>query len=106
MEEVAAVPKLVHGPCLYNLVKAGKSPDVPLDDAEAMGYRLVIVPGLLFKTMIHAGDAMLAELKATRRHPEVGGLTVRDAFARVGAAEWDAYRTRFREEEAPRAAAE
>ena len=105
MEEVAAVPKRVNGPCLYNLVKAGKSPDVPLDDAEAMGYRIVIVPGLLFKTMIHAGDAALAALKAERRHPEVGGLTVRDAFARVGAAEWDSYRTRFREDE-QRAAAE
>ena len=85
-------------------MKAGKSPDVPLDDAEAMGYRIVIVPGLMFKTVIAAGDAALAELKATRRHPEVGGLTVRDAFARVGAAEWDAYRTRFRSEETKSAA--
>ncbi len=105
MEEVAAVPKRVDGPCLYNLVKAGKSPDVTLDEAEAMGYRLVIVPGLMFETMIAAGDAALGALKAARRHPEVGGLTLRDAFARMGAAEWDAYRTRFRDV-ASRAAAE
>ncbi|HET6182277.1 MAG TPA: isocitrate lyase/PEP mutase family protein [Acetobacteraceae bacterium] len=105
MEEVASVPKRVNGPCLYNLVKAGKSPDVGLDDAQALGYRLVIVPGLLFKTVMKAGDAALATLKQTRRHPEVGGLTVRDAFARVGAAEWDRYRTMFRAD-APREAAE
>ena len=97
MEEVAAVPQRVKGPCLYNLVKGGKSPDVTLDEAEAMGYRLVIVPGLLFKTMMHACDGALAALKATRRHPEVGGMTVRQAFSRVGADEWDPLRTRFRD---------
>ena len=97
-EEVAAVPGRVHGPCLYNLVKGGKSPDIGLDDAEAMGYRLVIVPGLLFKTAIVAGDAALAALRETRRHPEVGGMAVHQVFARVGATEWDALRTRFRAE--------
>ncbi|HJS86070.1 MAG TPA: isocitrate lyase/PEP mutase family protein [Acetobacteraceae bacterium] len=103
MEEVAAVPRRVDGPCLYNLVKAGKSPDVALDEAEAMGYRLVIVPALLFETMIAAGDAALRELRSTRNHPEVGGLTLHEAFARMGAAEWDGYRTRFRDA-APREA--
>ncbi len=104
-EEVAAVPRRVNGPCLYNLVKGGKSPDVGLDEAEAMGYRLVIVPGLLFKTAIVAGDAALAALRDTRRHPEVGGLQVSQVFARVGAAEWDAMRSRFRADD-QRAAAE
>jgi 2-methylisocitrate lyase-like PEP mutase family enzyme len=98
MEEVAAVPKRVNGPCLYNLVKGGKSPDVGLEEAEAMGYRLVIVPGLLFKTMIASGDAALRALRDTRRHPEVAGITVRDAFARMGAADWDEMRTRFRDD--------
>jgi 2-methylisocitrate lyase-like PEP mutase family enzyme len=98
MEEVAAVPKRVNGPCLYNLVKGGKSPDVGLEEAEAMGYRLVIVPGLLFKTMIASGDAALRALRDTHRHPEVAGITVRDAFARMGAADWDEMRTRFRDD--------
>ncbi len=97
-EEVAAVPRRVAGPCLYNLVKGGKSPDLGLAEAEAMGYRLVIVPGLLFKTVIAAGDAALAALRDTGRHPDVGGMQVRDVFARMGAAEWDAIRTRFRDD--------
>ncbi|MDA8248579.1 MAG: carboxyvinyl-carboxyphosphonate phosphorylmutase, partial [Rhodospirillales bacterium] len=88
----------VAGPCLYNLVKGGKSPDLGLAEAEAMGYRLVIVPGLLFKTVIAAGDAALAALRDTGRHPDVGGMQVRDVFARMGAAEWDAIRTRFRDD--------
>ncbi len=105
-EEVAAVPRRVGGPCLYNLVKGGKSPDIGLDEAAAMGYRLVIVPGLLFKTAIVAGDAALAALRDSRRHPEVGGMRVQEVFARMGAAEWDALRTRFRDDAAAREAAE
>ena len=30
LEEIAAIPKKVNGPCLYNLVAAGKSPLVPI----------------------------------------------------------------------------
>src|SRR5580658_3661915 len=42
LEEVAAVPRLVDGPCLLNMVWRGKTPDVALDDAQAMGYKLAI----------------------------------------------------------------
>ena len=45
LEEVAAVPKLVKGPCLLNLVWRGKTPEVGLDDAQAMGYKLAISAG-------------------------------------------------------------
>lgn len=39
-EEVAAVPRLVNGPCMLNVVPGGKTPAVRMDDAQAMGYRL------------------------------------------------------------------
>ena len=98
MEEVAAVPKLVRGPCLLNVVWGGKTPELDFADAQAMGYRLAIVPGLLFKAAMTACDAALAALKAEGRHPvPANRITVREAFARVGAAEWDALRTRFRD---------
>jgi len=98
MEEMAAVPKLVKGPCLLNVVWGGKSPDLDLHDAQAMGYRLAIVPGLLFKATMAACDDALAALRTQHRHPEPAyRMTVREAFARVGAEEWDALRTRFRE---------
>src|SRR3977135_1063844 len=61
LEEVAAVPKLVKGPCLFNNVWRGKSPDIAFDEARKMGYRLVIVPGMLFKAVIGACDATLKE---------------------------------------------
>src|SRR5580693_5139070 len=96
VEEVAAVPRLVKGPCLLNVVWRGKTPEVAFGEAERMGYRLAIVPGLLFKAVIGVCDAMLSELRSTDRHPvPMNSMTVREAFRRVGADEWDAVSDRF-----------
>lgn len=100
MEEIESVPRLVKGPCLLNVVWGGKSPEIDLRDAEHMGYKLAILPGLLFKAAIGACDAALAKVKETHRHPApAAGMTVQDAFNRVGAGEWGALRTRFRSAE-------
>ena len=105
MEELAAVPRRVAGPCLLNVVRGGKTPEIDLRRAQEMGYRLAIVPGLLLKAVIGACDEVLAELKATHVHPVPrSDMTVRQAFNRVGADEWDALRTRFRDAEDRRAA--
>jgi 2-methylisocitrate lyase-like PEP mutase family enzyme len=105
MDELAAVPKRVAGPCLLNVVRGGKTPEINLRDAQTMGYRLAIVPGLLLKAVIGACDDALAELKAQHMHPVLRrDMTVRDAFNRVGADEWDALRTRFRDAPVRRAA--
>jgi 2-methylisocitrate lyase-like PEP mutase family enzyme len=97
VEELAAVPKLVRGPCLLNVVWGGKTPAIDLREAEVLGFKLAIVPGLLFKAVIGACDQALAALKETHAHPTaLGGMTVRDGFNRVGAKEWEALRTRFR----------
>ncbi len=98
MEEIAAVPRLVRGPCLLNVVWGGKTPDIDLREAEKFGYKLAIVPGLLFKATIGACDDVLAELKATHRHPvPKREMTVREAFNRAGAEEWGMFRTKFRD---------
>jgi 2-methylisocitrate lyase-like PEP mutase family enzyme len=90
LEEVSAVPKLVRGRCLLNVVWRGKTPEIGLDDAEAMGYKLAILPALLFTAVIGACDRMLEELRRTRRHPlPIADITVKETFARLGAVEWD-----------------
>jgi 2-methylisocitrate lyase-like PEP mutase family enzyme len=94
LEEVAAVPKNVRGPCLLNIVPGGRTPAVDLREAEAMGYKLAILPGLMLKAAIEAGDAALAELKATH-NPPTSSQSVLQTFRRFGADEWDALRTRF-----------
>ena len=96
-EEVAAIPRLVGGPCLLNVVWRGKTPDISLDDAQSMGYKVAILPALLFTAVIGVCDAMLEELRRTRRHPvPAADLTPAEAFRRLGAEEWDPLRTRFR----------
>jgi 2-methylisocitrate lyase-like PEP mutase family enzyme len=107
LEEVAAVPKLVRGPCMLNVVWGGKTPLVDMPDAQAMGYKFAIFPGLLFKNVIGTCDEVLRELKETNRHAVPGnGLTVRQVFTRFGADEWDARRTQFRVPAVPAKAAE
>src|SRR5438874_6753226 len=107
IEEVAAVPRLVNGPCLLNVVRGGKTPDLDLREAERMGYKLAIVPGLLIKSVVGICDQMLAELKTSHRHPTpVKEITVPEMFRRFGADEWDALRDRFRTAPGTRQAAE
>jgi 2-methylisocitrate lyase-like PEP mutase family enzyme len=97
VEEVAAVPRLVKGPCLLNVVWKGKTPDVALEDAERFGYKLAILPGMLFKSMIGICDHMLDGLKRDNKHPPLPkNMSLREGFARVGANEWDAFREQFR----------
>lgn len=107
LEEVQAIPRLVRGPCLLNVVWGGKTPQVAMGDAQAMGYRMAILPGVLLKTIYGACDAALAALRDTQRHPTpLFDGSVRDAFRRFGADEWDALRTQFREGNPTQAAAE
>ncbi len=97
MEELAAVPKRVAGPCLLNIVHRGRTPAVSLPDAAAMGYRLAIIPALLLMAGIAACDAALAALRTTGAYPAaLAPLSVGEAFARVGAGEWEPRRTAFR----------
>jgi 2-methylisocitrate lyase-like PEP mutase family enzyme len=92
LEEMAAVPRRVKGPCLLNVVPGGKTPEVKTGDAQAMGYRLVILPGLLLKAIVEASDAALAELKSTQLAPRGSDIGVHELFQRFGAGEWDPLR--------------
>jgi 2-methylisocitrate lyase-like PEP mutase family enzyme len=95
MAEVEAVPKLVKGPCLLNVVSGGKTPALDLAGAERLGFKLAILPGVLFQTAMAAFDAALAEVKTKHRHPDMK-IGLKEKFRRVGAEEWDALRERFR----------
>jgi 2-methylisocitrate lyase-like PEP mutase family enzyme len=98
LEEVEAVPKLVKGPCLLNVVHNGKTPPIDLEWAEKVGYRIAIVPGLMLRTTIGACDAVLAELKAKKRHPSPPNFDkpLYETFRRFGADTWNERRTTFR----------
>lgn len=97
LDEVAAIPRLVNGPCLLNLVPGGRTPLLDLAEAEAMGYRMTILPGILLKSIIGTCEAVLQELKASHRlvAPKKGE-NVADLFRRLGSDEWNLLRKRFR----------
>jgi 2-methylisocitrate lyase-like PEP mutase family enzyme len=96
VEQVEAIPRLVRGPCLLNVVAAGKTPETALDRAGELGYRLAIVPVLLLAAVVAAADEALAELRRTGRHPPgVPPTPVGELFARAGAGEWDEVRSRY-----------
>ena len=109
LAEVEAVPKLVKGPCLLNIVSGGKTRNVDFADAERMGYAVAILPSLLIRGIIETCDDLLAETKRQGRtarpvqrtgagaSAEASGLQGPAAtFARFGAADWDQRRTEFR----------
>jgi 2-methylisocitrate lyase-like PEP mutase family enzyme len=96
LEELAAIPSLVDGPCLLNVVAGGRTPPVGLQDVERMGYRLAIVPVLLVAAVLSAGDAALAALRSTGEHPAaVPATPVAEIFRRAGAPAWDEVRVRY-----------
>ena len=77
---------------------AGKTPDIVLADAQAMGYKIAILPGLLLGGIISVCDELLEDVKRMGKYPPPkGDSSPAKTFARFGSAEWDARRTAFRE---------
>jgi 2-methylisocitrate lyase-like PEP mutase family enzyme len=97
IDEVKAIPKLVRGPCLLNVVHGGKTPPIELNAAEAMGYKLAILPTLLFRGVIGCCEELLAELKTGAFPTPPKDLSLHEAFARFRADEWDSLRDRYRD---------
>jgi 2-methylisocitrate lyase-like PEP mutase family enzyme len=88
-EEVEAVPSLVRGPCLFNLVPGGRSPEVSLADLDRFGYRAVILPTALLAPVVLGGREALRRLRTEGEPAPSGTLPPRDLFRLVGSEAWD-----------------
>lgn len=96
VDEIAAIPRHVKGPCLFNIVRGGKTPDISLHDVHEMGYRLAILPSLLLASVMRVCEQELAALAATGMPPLASSaLSAKERFQRMGSDDWDALRTRF-----------
>jgi 2-methylisocitrate lyase-like PEP mutase family enzyme len=103
VEEIAAVPAAVRGPCLFNVVPGGQSPAVSVPDLERWGYRIAIFPSLLINPVVEACERALTALAGSGENGGAwlagGQADVREGpaalFRRVGADEWDELRERF-----------
>ena len=94
IEEIAAIPKLVKGDCLLNVVQAGKTPPLPFKQVREMGYRLAILPSALIVASITAAEATLRGIRETGEVAP-SSMSPRDVFRRVGADDWDAVRAKI-----------
>lgn len=93
LDQVTYIPRVVKGPCLFNLVRGGKSPVLSLDQLSQLGYKMVVTPGVLLAEVVVACEAALATLKHSREHPIAGqDLLLRDLFRRFGSESWDVLR--------------
>lgn len=96
MDELAAVPAEVKGPCLFNYVEGGKTPDIDMAQAQAMGFKLAILPAILLRHVVYSCEAILKDLHDNSQLPDASaGIGVRGIFERVGAGEWDDLRDKF-----------
>ncbi|MEI9930128.1 MAG: hypothetical protein WDM89_06160 [Rhizomicrobium sp.] len=74
----------------------GKTPRISFAEAEALGYRLAILPGLLLGAVMVACDHALRAARESGITPETPRTAgVADTFRRFGADEWNGLRQRF-----------
>jgi 2-methylisocitrate lyase-like PEP mutase family enzyme len=96
-EQLRAIPRLVEGPCLLNIVHGGKSPEITLKQAREFGYRIAILPTMLLTAVIETCEKLLQTVSETAivAKPE-RGMTIRELFERFGAQEWDQLQSRYK----------
>lgn len=93
MEEVEAIPKLIKGPCMINIVRGGKTPLVSLQRLQELGYKIVITPGMALMTVITAYENCLEGLRDTGTIPEpLKTISIPQVLERVNSESWDAHR--------------
>ncbi len=96
-KEMEQIPKLIHGPCLLNVGRFGKSPAPPLRTVADMGYRIAILPGMLLTHVIGSCEHILKELRETQCHPvPFRDLNIHELWQACGSASWDAVQEKFK----------
>jgi 2-methylisocitrate lyase-like PEP mutase family enzyme len=71
VEELRLVAKSFDCPLLVNMVEGGKTPVLPAAELEALGFRLVIFPGSLYRAAV---PAMLRVLEQIRTNGTTEGM--------------------------------
>jgi 2-methylisocitrate lyase-like PEP mutase family enzyme len=90
-EELAEIPRRLPGvPLLVNVFKGGKTPMLPMERLQQMGYRIAIYPSETQRAAIHAMRNALATLKREGTTESIDAMltTFKDRDRVVGLAEW------------------
>jgi len=89
LEEIEAIPSLVSGPCLFNIVPGGRSPTASLAELERFGYRIAILPTALLAATVLGGRDALRRLRTEGELAPARTLPPAELFRLVGAETWD-----------------
>ncbi|SRR5581483_11702701 len=96
--ELAEIPRRLPGvPLLVNVFKGGKTPMLPMDVLEKMGYRIAIYPSETQRAAIHAMRNALATLKRDGTTESIDGAltTFKERDRVVGLDDWQKIERRF-----------
>lgn len=93
LEQLEKIPRLVRGPCVLNMLLAGKSPLLSLADVDALGYRMVLLSDVLLSAAIAAYDFALERVLTTEGPLNLpNAMPPAEIFRRLGAERWDKLR--------------
>jgi 2-methylisocitrate lyase-like PEP mutase family enzyme len=97
VEELRTVARQVRGPALVNVFEGGKTPMVPANELEAMGFRLGIYPSQTHRAAIRAAQKMLAALKEDGDTRRIEGdlATFQEREDAVGTGRWRALEEKY-----------
>lgn len=65
-DQIAALPKEIHTPLVFNMTEGAQTPMMSHDELEGMGYKMVIHPSLMTRIAARAVQSALAVLQKTR----------------------------------------
>ena len=97
-EELAEIPRRLPGiPLLVNVFKGGKTPMLPMERLEKMGYRIAIYPSETQRAGIHAMRNALATLKreGTTESIDASLTTFKERDNVVGLDDWQKIEREF-----------
>jgi 2-methylisocitrate lyase-like PEP mutase family enzyme len=97
-EELAEIPRQVPNvPLLVNVFKGGKTPMLPVERLETMGYRIAIYPSETQRAAIHAMRNALSTLnrEGTTESIDASLTTFKERDQVVGLDEWQNAQRRF-----------
>jgi 2-methylisocitrate lyase-like PEP mutase family enzyme len=97
-EELAEIPQRVPNiPLLVNVFKGGKTPMLPMELLEKMGYRIAIYPSETQRAAIHAMRTALSTLKreGTTESIDASLTTFKDRDKVVGLDDWNKIEREF-----------
>ena len=85
--QIAAIPAITTKPTLINMFSGGKTPVIPPDELRAHGYRIVIIPSDLQRTVIRAMQRTLDVIKrdgnSAAIEDQLATFTEREQIART-----------------------